>query len=88
MNKRQVLLAAAVVSLCLVNAGAASAASTTAAKEKCYGIAKAGKNDCASADGSHSCAGQTKVDNGKYDWKYVTQGTCGKEGDTTTPAKK
>jgi uncharacterized membrane protein len=59
-------------------------------KEKCYGIAKAGKNDCASSDGAHSCAGQAKADNLATEWKYVEKGTCEKEGGKTTkpPAKK
>lgn len=34
-------------------------------KEKCFGIAKAGQNDCANRSGTHSCAGQSKVDNDK-----------------------
>ena len=37
-------------------------ASDLPGKEKCYGIAKAGKNDCAAANGSHSCAGQAKAE--------------------------
>ena len=45
-------------------------------KEKCYGIAKAGQNDCANTAGTHSCAGQSKVDMSKDDWKYVAKGTC------------
>lgn len=45
-------------------------------KEKCYGIAKAGQNDCANLSGSHSCAGQTKVSGDPADWKYVAKGTC------------
>ena len=45
-------------------------------KEKCYGIAKAGQNDCANTAGTHSCAGQSKVDNSTDDWKYVAKGTC------------
>jgi len=73
MNKRQFLLAAAL-------AGVAAAATQTAFaagdKEKCFGIAKAGANDCASVTGSHSCAGQAKVDNDPKEWKYVTTGTC------------
>jgi uncharacterized membrane protein len=44
--------------------------------EKCYGIAKAGQNDCANLSGTHSCAGQTKVDNDVNDYKYVAKGTC------------
>ena len=45
-------------------------------KEKCYGIAKAGQNDCANLSGTHSCAGQSKVDNDAGEWKYVAKGTC------------
>ena len=49
-------------------------------KEKCYGIAKAGQNDCANLAGTHSCAGQSKVDNDKGEWKYVPAGTCKQMG--------
>lgn len=44
-------------------------------KDKCYGIAKAGKNDCAAGAGT-SCAGTSKVDYQGNAWKYVTKGTC------------
>ena len=49
-------------------------------KEKCYGIAKAGQNDCANLSGTHSCAGQSDTDNDKTEWKLVTKGTCSKLG--------
>jgi uncharacterized membrane protein len=42
--------------------------------EKCYGIAKAGKNDCAS--GTEACAGQSKTDGAKEAWLGVPMGTC------------
>lgn len=45
-------------------------------KEKCYGISKAGQNDCANLAGTHSCAGQAKTDMSPGDWKYVAAGTC------------
>jgi uncharacterized membrane protein len=45
-------------------------------KEKCYGIAKAGQNDCANLTGSHSCAGQSKVSDDAAEWKYVAKGSC------------
>jgi uncharacterized membrane protein len=87
MNKRQALIAAALVSVCAATAGTASAAAASD-KEKCYGIAKAGQNDCASANGSHSCAGQSKTDGGAAEWKFVAKGTCEKAGGkTTAPAK-
>jgi len=67
----------------------AQAQAADAAKEKCFGIAKAGQNDCASANGSHSCAGQAKADKDANEWKYVAKGTCEKEGGSTkAPAKK
>ena len=87
MNKRQALIAAALVTVCAATAGTASAAAA-GDKEKCYGIAKAGQNDCAAANGSHSCAGQSKTDNGAAEWKFVAKGTCEKAGGkTTAPAK-
>lgn len=46
------------------------------AKERCFGIAKAGQNDCANLSGSHSCAGEAKADNAVDEWKYVAKGTC------------
>ncbi len=55
--------------------------------EKCFGVAKAGHNDCASASGSHSCAGEAKVDNAAGDWKSVAKGTCEKMGGKLSAAK-
>jgi uncharacterized membrane protein len=74
MNKRAVIAAAAasLMSLTLVAAPAHAAAE----KEKCFGIAQAGQNDCANISGSHSCAGQSKVSMDKGEWKYVAKGTC------------
>ncbi len=47
-----------------------------AENEKCYGIAKAGKNDCQTA--SHSCAGTATADAQPDSWIYVPAGTCEK----------
>lgn len=55
--------------------GAAHAADGKPAMEKCYGIAKAGKNDCAAGPGT-SCAGTSKVDYQGNAWKLVKAGTC------------
>jgi uncharacterized membrane protein len=74
MNHRLVVSSAlaSVMALGLIGTVAAQ----DKAKEKCYGIAKSGQNDCANLSGSHSCAGQSKVDNGADEWKYVAAGTC------------
>jgi uncharacterized membrane protein len=64
----------------LLTLGAATFATTPtfaadkADMEKCYGVAKAGKNDCAGA--AHSCAGQSKLDAQGKDWISLPKGTC------------
>jgi uncharacterized membrane protein len=91
MNKRQALIATALATLCATSAGIAAAdpaAMTKSSQEKCFGIAKAGQNDCAAANGSHSCAGQSKADLGAHDWKYVAKGTCEKVGGKPAAPKK
>jgi len=64
---------------------AASSEKTTevAAKEKCFGIAKAGQNDCAAGPGT-SCAGTSTVDYQGNAWKYVESGECSKMGGSLT----
>ncbi|MTV41921.1 BufA1 family periplasmic bufferin-type metallophore [Duganella radicis] len=83
MNKRQALIAAALATVCAAQVGTAAAAEE---KEKCYGVAKAGQNDCGTA--KHSCSGQAKADNEPDEWKFVAKGTCEKAGGKTTPPAK
>lgn len=85
MNKRHALLAAALATACIANLGTAAAAEPE--KEKCFGVAKAGQNDCASVTGAHSCAGQAKKDNDSTEWKYVAKGTCTQMGGKMSAAK-
>jgi uncharacterized membrane protein len=59
-----------------------------AAKEKCFGISKAGQNNCANLAGTHSCAGQSKIDNDKGEWKFVPTGTCATLGGLTLDQAK
>ena len=54
--------------------------------EKCAGVVKAGKNDCATA--ANSCAGQVKADGQKDAWIYVPKGTCEKIVGGTLVVKK
>ena len=58
-------------------------ASAADGKEKCYGIAKAGENSCAAANGAHSCQGQSKAAMDGNEWKYVETGSCAKMGGKT-----
>ena len=86
MNKRQAMIAAALAGICAAASSTAfahnhgSEKGDKADKEKCYGVAKAGQNDCASSNGSHTCAGEAKTDNDATEWKYVAKGTCEKAG--------
>lgn len=53
----------------------APALAQDAAKEKCFGIAVKGQNDCAAGPGT-TCAGTSKVDYQGNAWKLVPKGTC------------
>lgn len=74
MNHRLVVTSALASLMALGLAGPTAAQEK--GKDKCYGIAKAGQNDCANLAGTHSCAGYSKVDNDVGEWKYVAKGTC------------
>jgi uncharacterized membrane protein len=53
-------------------------------KDKCFGVALKGKNDCAAGPGT-TCAGTSKVDYQGNAWSYVTKGTCEKIASKTSP---
>lgn len=79
MNNRDMLSAAIGTLLVLgLASGNVSAADKKAEMEKCFGIAKAGKNDCASNKSTHSCAGQATKNNDPLDFVAVPKGTCDK----------
>ena len=80
MNTRLIASSALASVLAMGALGAAQAADPSKEKEKCYGIAKAGTNDCANLSGSHSCAGQNKNAMAPDEWNYVAKGTCAKIG--------
>lgn len=86
MNQRA-LIAAAALSV-LSTAVLAGPAAPQPGKDKCYGIAKAGQNDCASLSGTHSCAGQSKMDMDPTSWKYVEKGSCKTMGGMTADEAK
>jgi len=71
---QKTLVAAAVAGLFTL--GAASAALAADPQEKCWGVAKAGHNDCGSDKTAHSCAGESKTDYSPNDFKAVKAGTC------------
>ena len=70
---------AGIVALGFASLVAAQPVQQKAGTEKCYGVAKAGQNDCGTA--KHACAAQgAKTDNDPTEWKYVAKGTCDKMG--------
>ena len=78
MSKRVVIasaLAAAIAGPAIVAAQGGPAPEPSFQAEKCYGIAKAGKNDCAST-GNNSCAGTSRADADPRAWIYVPAGYC------------
>lgn len=83
-NKVVISTLSAILAIGIANTADAQApaSSTKAPKmlkgmEKCYGIAKAGLNDCGTPSNS-GCAGSSKVDGDKAAWLYVPKGTCNK----------
>lgn len=66
--------------IAVASAMAAALAAQTApaaaqAKEKCYGVSRAGQNDCAAGPGT-TCAGSSRVDYQGNAWTLVDAGTC------------
>jgi uncharacterized membrane protein len=88
MTKTNARSIAALGGLLALGALAVTSAAGAADKpdvEKCYGIVKAGKNDCAGS--THSCSGQSKQDAGPREWISLPKGTCERivGGHTTAP---
>jgi uncharacterized membrane protein len=90
-----VLTAIVAVGISSIAVEAAAADQTASAKptkmmkgmEKCYGIVKAGLNDCSSG-ANNNCAGSSNTDSDKAAWLFVPKGTCNKiVGSSTTPPK-
>ncbi|MGB8516597.1 MAG: DUF2282 domain-containing protein [Gallionella sp.] len=78
MEKSKMLSIAIGSLLAIGLAGNASAADKKMDSEKCFGIAKAGMNDCSSNKSAHSCAGQATKNNDPMDFVAVPKGTCDK----------
>ena len=67
--------AAAALAMALAASATLAHAADAPKTEKCYGVAKAGKNDCKAGAGT-SCAGTSKVNYQGDAWKLVKAGTC------------
>ena len=90
MNPKTLTIAAALGGLLAVGTAEAShhegMGQPKGDKVKCYGVAKAGKNDCATA--THGCAGAAKTDNDPSEWKFMPAAECEKAGGKLAPPAK
>ena len=88
MNKKVLIGSAIASALTMAAATSSVAMAADAEMEKCYGVAKAGKNDCAAGPGT-SCAGTSTKDGQGNAWMYVSKGTCEKlVGGSLEPKKQ
>ena len=78
------ILGAFALSTLAAAAAQAQPVAMPAGAEKCYGIAKAAKNDCGA--GAHSCAGQATINKDKASFVYLPAGACGKLAGGATKA--
>jgi len=85
-NMKKQLLVHAVVTA-MLGMSAPVMAAEAPAMEKCYGIAKAGKNDCGTIKGN-ACAAQIKQDKSPVAWIFVPKGTCDKIAGGSTSVQK
>jgi uncharacterized membrane protein len=79
MTNANILVSAALATLTSLAASGAMAGPAEQPNytfEKCYGVVKAGLNDCQTS--THSCAGTSTADNQGDAWIYVPAGTCAK----------
>lgn len=79
MKRSMNLIATAVVALTaagMMSSENSNAADKKVEMEKCFGVAKAGRNDCATSTGS--CAGTSTTDRQKTAYIAIPKGTCSK----------
>ena len=72
------VISAAILALSAAGASAHLEPKDGDGKEKCYGVVKAGKNDCASKANKHACSGQAKTDADPNEWIKLPSGLCDK----------
>lgn len=84
MKNSRLAISTAVGSLLAFGAATTALTANAAEMEKCWGIAKAGKNDCQT--NTSACAGTSTADNQPDAWIFVPEGVCDKiVGGSTEP---
>lgn len=87
MTQKPIVAAAIAGLLALGAASGAALAQDKKDQEKCWGVAKAGQNDCGSNKTAHSCAGQSKAEYDPNDFKMVKAGSCVQMGGSLEQGK-
>lgn len=87
MNHKPLVSSALAAALGL-GLGQAQAHGDRPGQQKCYGIVKAGQNDCSNLSETHGCAGEAAIDNDPGEWQYVPKGSCQKLGGKTEAQAK
>lgn len=80
-------LAGALMALAVAPTAQAHSGPAAPGMEKCYGVARAGQNDCGSAAGAHDCAGLSKADFDGHEFVEVAKGSCVRQGGKRHPFK-
>jgi uncharacterized membrane protein len=88
MHTKSILCASTLLATLALTVGQAAAGpmAMPTGSEKCYGVAAAGKNDCAA--GVHSCAGQATKNADKASFVFLPAGACSKLANGSTMAGK
>jgi len=73
---QKALVAAAIAGLFALGTQGGAFAQDKMKQDMCWGVSKAGQNDCGSNKTAHSCAGQSKADYDVNDFKMVKTGSC------------
>jgi len=78
MSVKKIITAGLIAGAVSLAAANAAKAEDSADKEKCFGVVKAGMNDCGAADKSHSCMGHATADGNGNEWIALPKGVCEK----------
>ena len=76
MSLRKKFITSMMIGSAAIAASSSLAQAADEKLEKCYGVVKAGKNDCADSKQTHSCAGEAKTAGAKTEWILLPKGTC------------
>lgn len=85
-RNRQALIQAAFAAVCAAAATIPAQAADKTDTEVCYGVAKAGQNECANTTCFHLCSGLSRLDRDATEWMTVPKGTCTQLGGKAQPA--